>query len=101
MAESTLVPIADPNRGFKVWHIDEIYAGENGPGRYVPNERDLVISYIDGWLRVINVDYTTGLSELQPVDFARPRAPRKTWIGCWAPARVGSASRSGCSWTPR
>lgn len=72
MTESTLVPISDPNRGFKVWHIDEIYRGENGPGRYVPNENDLVLSYTDGWLRVINVDYTTGLSELQPTSFDAP-----------------------------
>lgn len=72
MAESTIVPISDPNRGFQTWHINEIFTGEEDGGRYVPNKDDMVISYAAGLqiYRVQAVDYTTGLSELDPIDLA-------------------------------
>lgn len=65
MSENTIVPIMDPNRGWRVWHIDEIFTGE-GVGSHVPNKDDLVLSWIDGFMRVVQVDYSTGLSVLEP-----------------------------------
>lgn len=65
MSTNTIVPIMDPNRGWRMWHIDEIFSGE-GSGRYVPNENDMVLSWTDGFLRVTQVDYSTGLSILTP-----------------------------------
>jgi hypothetical protein len=66
------VPIYDPQRGFKTWHINEIYTGPNGSGAYVPNVNDLVIDWARGLLRVSAVDITTGLSTL--VDHVFPSA---------------------------
>lgn len=65
MSGNIVVPIVDPNRGWSTWNVNQIYTGE-GTGNVVPNRDDLVISYIDGWLRVISVDYTTGHSTLAP-----------------------------------
>lgn len=65
MSTNTVVPIMEPDRGFRQWYIEEIYDGE-GKGRVVPNKNDLVISYVDGFMRVVQVDYTTGLSRLEP-----------------------------------
>jgi len=64
--------IADPDRGWRLWHIDEIFDPDarDGKGRYVPNVDDLVFSYTQGWLRVVNVDYYTGRSELRTVEIA-------------------------------
>ena len=60
---TTVVPIIDPNRAFKVWSISEIYDESEDTNKcYVPNVGDLVYSPEDGLLRVENVDYTTGLS---------------------------------------
>lgn len=53
--------IRDLDRGFRQWHIKEIYT-PGGSGRYVPNVDDLVLDYENGWMRVISVDYTTGIS---------------------------------------
>ncbi|MAP21601.1 MAG: hypothetical protein CL582_11755 [Alteromonadaceae bacterium] len=75
MANSNVVPIVDPDRGFKMWHIDEIFTGQAGmtedDKRYVPNERDLVFSATEGFFVVEEVDYTTGLSVLKPWDEVR------------------------------
>lgn len=60
---SVIVPIKDPDRGFRTWHIDEIYDGQ-GPGRYVPNVDDMVWSWVQGAYRVTDVDYTTCHSTL-------------------------------------
>jgi hypothetical protein len=70
MAESTIVPISDPNRGFQTWHIAELFSGQDGEGRYVPNKDDMVVSYAAGLqlYRVKAVDYTTGLSELDLIE---------------------------------
>lgn len=57
------VLIVDQNRGFRTWHISEIYV-TNGQGRYVPNVNDMVIDWVQGIYRVTAVDYTTGLSTL-------------------------------------
>lgn len=63
MSDTVVTPIMDPDRGWRTWHIDEIYTGQ-GPGRYVPNENDYVWSWDQGAFRVTDVDYTTGLSVL-------------------------------------
>lgn len=59
------VAISDPNRGYEQWLISEIYTG-SGTGRYVPNVNDSVMDWTQGLLRVVSVDYTTGLSVLEP-----------------------------------
>jgi len=66
--------IVDPNRGYREWHISEIYSPENpsSEGQYVPNVNDAVRDWTQGILQVIAVDYTTGISTLkkwnEPVD---------------------------------
>lgn len=60
---NTTVPVFDPNRGFRVWHMREIFKGP-GIGKYVPNIDDAVWDWTTGLWRVISVDPTTGLSEL-------------------------------------
>lgn len=58
--------IIDPNRGYREWHIREIYdPGNPNSGQYVPNKDDAVRDWTQGILRVIDVDYTTGISRLQ------------------------------------
>lgn len=37
-----IVPLRDPNRGWRDWEISEIYTGPNGTGEYVPNVNDRV-----------------------------------------------------------
>jgi hypothetical protein len=66
--DTTLVDLqVDVDRGFRQWHISEIYIpGNAGTGTYVPNPNDLVLDYTQGWLRVISVDYTTGVSIREP-----------------------------------
>lgn len=59
-----IVPVMEPNRGFRTWHITEIYTGPLGSGRYVPNVDDLVIDWTQGFSRVNRVDYSTGISQL-------------------------------------
>lgn len=58
------VPIMDPNRGFRMWNLPEIYTGPTGTGRYVPNPDDMVVDWSQGFLRVNSVDYSTGISHL-------------------------------------
>lgn len=76
MSNTVLPPtvIVDPNRGYREWHLPEIYAPGNpsSKGQYVPNPDDSVRDWTQGILRVISVDYTTGISILrkwsEPVD---------------------------------
>jgi hypothetical protein len=57
----------DQQRGYKQWAITEIYNGVNGhPGRHVPNIDDTVFDRVNGWYVVNDVDYSTGLSDLDP-----------------------------------
>lgn len=58
------VPVFDPERGWRQWSVSEIYTGPMGAGRYVPNIDDAVLNWSQGWLRVSDVDPTTGLSTL-------------------------------------
>ncbi len=66
MADTNAVVIVDPSRGFRTWHMNEIYfPNGRGTGRYVPNVNDLVVDYTQGFFRVVAVDYTTLESTLQ------------------------------------
>lgn len=66
---STVIPPTDLqrdlDRGWRVWSIKEIYT-PGGSGRIVPNVEDLVFDRVNGWLIVISVDYTTGISIRTP-----------------------------------
>lgn len=64
--------IIDPNRGFRVWAMEEIYR-VGGTGQYVPNVNDMVHDWASGTWRVTNVDYTTGISVL--TKWNEPTAP--------------------------
>lgn len=59
--------IVDPNRGYREWHIREIYSPGNpySAGQYVPNVDDAVRDWTQGVLRVVDVNYTTGVSKLE------------------------------------
>lgn len=61
-----VTPIFDPDRGWRVWSRGEIYTGPEGSGRHVPHINDMVIDYDQGFLKVIDVNLTTGLSTLEP-----------------------------------
>jgi hypothetical protein len=63
------VPIYDPNRGYRQWHIREIYTGPTGTGEYVPNLDDSVLSWSAGLYRVSEINESTGLSVLMPWNF--------------------------------
>lgn len=51
----TVVPIRDPGRGWRSWHISEIYTGPTGTGRYVPNVDDAAWDWASGIYRVTSV----------------------------------------------
>lgn len=57
-------PLFGPDRGFRMWHISEIYTGPSGSGAFVPNINDGVVDWATGLYRVIDVDGTTGLSTM-------------------------------------
>lgn len=80
MSNSVLPPsvVVDPNRGYREWHISEIYAPSNpaSKGKYVPNPDDAVRDWTQGILRVVSVDYTNGVSILQR--WTEPAEPRAT-----------------------
>lgn len=61
-------PIADPDRSWRVWHIDEIYHKDESDhsGRYIPNPGDLIFSETDGFYTVEDVDYTNGEVDYKP-----------------------------------
>lgn len=62
-------PIFNPDRGFSVWLISQIYTGPTGSGQIVPNVDDAVVSWTNGWYRVVAVNSTTLESTLDLVDF--------------------------------
>ena len=51
----------DLDRGFKFWHLPEVYTGKNGTGRWCPNVDDGIIDWSTGFRRVTGIDITTGL----------------------------------------
>lgn len=67
MAETIkpIIPIYDPERGYREWLRSEIYTGPTGTGRFVPNIDDKVWDWDQGVFRVTDVDITTGLSILK------------------------------------
>lgn len=64
--------IVDPDRSWKPWNIYEIFLLGTDPDEavYVPNERDLIVDYEQGFKIVSAVDYTTGQIEL--IDWVVP-----------------------------
>lgn len=70
MSSETIVPIADVNRGWKVWNKSEIFTG-SGFGKYVPNVEDIVVDLTLGFFKVTEVNLSTGLSTLEPLVFTQ------------------------------
>lgn len=66
-----IVPQVDPQRGFSLWHIGQIYTGDDGTGRIVPNVGDLVYRpEIPAMVEVISVK--NNFSEFNnPLEFNR------------------------------
>lgn len=62
-------PIFNPDRGFSVWLISQIFTGPTGSGQIVPNIDDAVLSWTQGWFRVVGVNLLTYESTLDLVDF--------------------------------
>lgn len=59
--------IYNPDRGFTVWNIKEIYnPNTNATAQYVPNTDDMVLDWTSGWYRVTAVDPSSGISTLTP-----------------------------------
>lgn len=60
-----IAPVWDPNRGFRVWALHEIFDGTVGKNRFVPNVKDRVIdTETDLWYRVVDVDIVTLIATL-------------------------------------
>lgn len=65
------VPLYDADRGWKQWHINEIYTGPEGQGRHVPNVNDLVFDQPQRrWKIVVDLDMASYLSRLADYDFS-------------------------------
>jgi hypothetical protein len=62
------IPLYDAERGFRVWNEDERYKGPKKKGKYVPNVDDMIVDWVNGLQRVIEVDYTTGFSRVKKWD---------------------------------
>ena len=60
-----IVPIFDPDRGFRIWSEHELYTGPEGRGRHVANKDDGVWSWTKGMLRVVEVNATTYVPTLK------------------------------------
>lgn len=54
----------DPQRGFRVWNMTEIYQGPTSVGIVVPNIDDLVIDWNQGTFRVTAIDNTTKIATM-------------------------------------
>lgn len=66
-------PLFEPDRGWRQWHINEIYVGPQGAGRMVPNVNDLVFLQTQRRLQiVVAVDPVSWLSRLEDYDFNSP-----------------------------
>ena len=64
-----IVPVYNPNQRWQTWAMSEIYTGQQGNNRYVPNVNDYVVDYAtDEHFKVIAVDPTTLLSTLEPLN---------------------------------
>lgn len=73
--QDVTMPRLDPDRGYRIWTMDEIYTGGNAKGKFVPNVGDRVDVYTEGnsliEKRVVAVDSVTLLSTLE--DIHRPK----------------------------
>ena len=66
-------PIYEADRGWRQWHIDEIYTGPEGKGRMVPNINDLVFLQAQRRYQiVVDLDKSSYLSRLADYDFKDP-----------------------------
>mgnify|MGYP001159587578 FL=1 len=67
--ESAPVFNVDLNRGFRIWHISEIYQigqeDTDGVNNHVPNVDDMVVDWTRGILRVTYINLQTGESRLE------------------------------------
>lgn len=56
MNNQTIIPLVDLQRGWNIWALPQIYSGDDGTGRIVPNVGDLVYdSRIPAMLEVVEV----------------------------------------------
>lgn len=65
MDNTTIVPIFDPNREWRLWNISELF-GHSINGKYVPNVDDLVMDLAYGFYQVTFINLGTGESSLTP-----------------------------------
>jgi len=60
VGSDNVAPVYNPNQRWSMWALDEIYFGQIGSGKYVPNVNDYVVDYnTDEKWKVISVDETT------------------------------------------
>ncbi|ABY62861.1 virion structural protein [Pseudomonas phage 201phi2-1] len=59
----------NPNRGFRVWYIDEIVLVAGQTNKYVVNVNDMVIDYSRGQLRVTDVEQGTWVPTLELIEW--------------------------------
>ena len=63
-----IVPVFNPNNKFTIYSLAEIYTGQQGQNRYVPNLNDRVIDLdTNKWYYVHSIDPSTLIAELVPV----------------------------------
>lgn len=61
----------DPQRGWRTWHMEEIYVGNpplDGKPLYVPNVKDVVFDGVDTYYRVDAIDSVTSIPTLTMFD---------------------------------
>lgn len=68
-----IVPIWSRGAPRTMRWLGDIYTGQNGTGRYVPNPNDIIYDRTLGFYWCLAVDESTGLSEIAPWD--DPSAP--------------------------
>jgi hypothetical protein len=63
-----ITPIYQPNARWTIWNLNELYMGQTGQNRYVPNVNDYVVNPAtnEQW-KVISIDPTTLVPRLDPV----------------------------------
>lgn len=67
-SEDGIKPVWNPDSLWKTWKIDEIFTGQRGKNRYVPNVDDHVIEPVTGYTRrVVSIDKTTMVPTYAPV----------------------------------
>lgn len=69
MADYNNSDFYNPNRGFRVWYIDEIVMKAGQTNKYVVNINDMVIDYSRGQLRVTDVEQGTWIPTLELIEW--------------------------------